>query len=529
MILILLYTSLISFFQVIPMSEPTSRWLVEMNTASTVCLDQWWIDRGYNSTSYLKKKLPVDTWLVVELPESAVSALQKLPCVDRVMEDQRINWRNTVPNDPAYINQGDMNLIGMPKAWDITTGGVTKSGDTIVVAVVDDGFDIQHQDLVPNIWLNKGEIPNDGIDNDGNGYTDDYKGLNVKTGKDDHPKKQHGTQVSGVVGAKGNNSVGVTGVNWNVKLMLISGADFESEVIEAYQYAIDMRKKYKETNGQEGAFVVATNLSGGIDNAFAADHPLWCEMYDKMGAVGILSVTAGPNNSISVDVDGDMPTTCTSPYMIAVTNVDLSDVIMENAGFGSVSIDIGAPGEGTLTVDLNNQYHGFSGTSASAPHVAGSIALLYSVPCTTLLDGIDIHPDEVALKMKDFIFSSAKNNNSLQGITVTGKRIQTDAAIKAALAQCSTSVEPVLRIISIFPNPASLEKVKVHVLVRGDSTNVACDVYATNGALVRSFPVTSDEINQGYFLLDTKPLAAALYMVTLRRNKEKDTFKLFVY
>ncbi|MFZ1678429.1 MAG: S8 family peptidase [Saprospiraceae bacterium] len=528
--LILLYTSLVSVFHFLPTSDPVERWLVQMNSNSTECLDQWWSDNGYASTSYIKKKLPVDTWLVVELPASAVPSLQKLPCVYRVMIDQRIKWRNTVPNDPAYISQGDMNLIGMTKAWDISTGGLTNRGDTIVVAIVDEGYDVQHEDLAPNIWINRGEIPNDGIDNDGNDYIDDYKGLNVRTKDDQHSKVAHGTQVAGIIGAKGNNGKGVSGVNWNIKLMLISDTDLhESSVIEAYQYALDMRKKYNQSNGSEGAFVVATNLSGGIDNAFAAEHPMWCEMYDKLGAVGILSVAAGPNRPINVDIDGDMPTTCTSDFLIAVTNVDLSDVLWESAGFGATSIDLGAPGEGTFNINLNNQYTGFDGTSAAAPHVSGAIGLLYSIPCTTLLDEIDIDPQGVALKMKNFILNSGKSNNSLQDITVTGKRLQTDAALKAALSECSSNVEPVLRIISISPNPSSLEMAKVNIQVRGDSANVTYDVYTTNGALVKSGEVTTDEIHQGYFLFDTKPLAAALYMVTLRRNKEKDTMKLFVY
>ena len=127
--------------------------------------------------------------------------------------------------------------------------------------------------------------------------------------------------------------------------MLVSGADFESDVIEAYQYILDMRNLYTQTDGAKGAFVVATNLSGGIDRAFAADHPLWCEMYDKLGDKGILSVAAAPNESISVDVDGDMPTTCSSPYLMAVTNVDITDEIAGNAGYGTESIDIGAPGD----------------------------------------------------------------------------------------------------------------------------------------------------------------------------------------
>src|SRR5690606_21919001 len=109
-----------------------------------------------------------------------------------------------------------------------------------------------------------------------------------------------------------------------------------------------MRKAYRHTTGARRAFAVAANLSGGINNAWADDQPLWCRMYDKLGEEGILGICAAPNNPISVDVEGDMPTTCTSPYMIAVTNVGLTDELVGNAGFGAVSIDIGAPGHGTI-------------------------------------------------------------------------------------------------------------------------------------------------------------------------------------
>src|SRR6187397_2665455 len=109
MILILLYSSLISLLQHQPASEPLGRWLVKMNSTSTECLDQWWQENGFNQTTYLKKNLPVETWLVVELPPNAIASLEKLPCVNLVMEDQPIKWRNTVPNDPQYTSQADMN------------------------------------------------------------------------------------------------------------------------------------------------------------------------------------------------------------------------------------------------------------------------------------------------------------------------------------------------------------------------------------------------------------------------------------
>lgn len=524
---ILLFFSLLTW--IIPGREPSSRWLVEIESIDSDCLDQWWVEQGFNNGSAMKRKLPLANWSVIEIPDRYVSKVKSLSCVITMRADQKIEWRDTEPNDPAYINQADMELIGMPKAWDHTKGGLTSRGDTIVVAIVDTGFDPNHVDLKDNIWKNTAEIPDDDIDNDQNGYIDDYLGLNIATGNDVHlPVNQHGTSVSGIIGARGNNETGIAGINWNVKMMLVSGADFESELIEAYEYVLEFRRKYNQTNGAEGAFVVVTNLSGGINNAFAQDHPLWCDMYNKMGAEGILSVTAAPNQSISVDQDGDMPTTCTSPYMIAVTNVDLTDEIVGNAGFGSISIDIGAPGHGTLTTAGFNQYKEFPGTSAATPHVTGTVALMYSTPCSTFLQNLNSDPDGIALMIKNFILESGTDNNSLEDITVTGKRLQTDAAIRRTLFSCVNMVIDSVRIISVQPNPSTSGFIDVYFAVTGDTTGAAFDLYTLNGSWIKSFAISAEEFAQGYIRFFSRdPLPAGIYILTLRNNKDqKATVKL---
>ena len=512
-----------------PSAEPTERWLVELTTSETECLDQWWTSQGLDQRSCLKKKLPVGNWMVIELPRRYTDAMKKLPCIVTAHPDLPIQWRDTEPNDPAFINQADMQLIGMPEAWDIARGGVTAQGDTIVAAIIDNGFQITHADLMDNIWRNKGEIPGDEIDNDDNGYIDDYEGINISTGEDVHPPlSHHGTSVAGIIGARGNNNTGIAGVNWRVKMMIISGVDFESEMIEAYEYVISMRKKYRITNGAQGAFVVVTNLSGGINNALAEDHPLWCEMYDKMGEEGILSVTAAPNSGISVDQEGDMPTTCTSPYMLAVTNVDLTDAIVGNAGFGVTSIDIGAPGHGTITTGGNNGYREFPGTSSAAPHVTGAIALMYSTPCATFLQNVKSDPEGVALRIKNIILSTGKPNNSLEGITLTGKRLQVDAAMHQTVSNCDATPEGGVSILSVYPNPSLINSSEVYFEVKGDTSTASFELYALNGSLIQSFPISSDQFAQGHIDINTDPLPAGIYLLSLQNKKEKATVKLFV-
>jgi hypothetical protein len=347
-----------------------------------------------------------------------------------------------LPNDPQigtqwhHVDASD-NDIDSDLAWDITTGGTTANGDEIVVCVIEPGgANYNHNDLVANHWVNTNEIPNNGVDDDGNGYVDDYDGWDPSTNSDNISSGGHGTAVSGMIGAKGNNGIGGAGVNWDVKIMQVEVASLtESNVIASYSYPQTMRSLYNSSGGTQGAFVVATNASWGIDNANPANYPVWCAYYDDLGSVGILNCGATANNNVNIDAVGDMPTACGSDYMVAVTASNSSDQ-RTFSGYGATTIDLAAPGESVYLPSGSSNYSNTSGTSFASPCVAGAIALVYSAPCATLASMAVSNPQLAADMVRGYIYDGVDPVASLLNETVTGGRLNVKNALDLALLSC---------------------------------------------------------------------------------------------
>ena len=428
---------------------------------------EWAQFKGQPTQFFPKKRLipNMDIWLWeyknAEIHElEFLATLRKHPAVENAQLNHTIRHRNNqphVPNDPLYSNQWQYDNNGShggtvdadmdgPEAWAISTGGYTPLGDTIVVAILDDGVDINHSDLLANLWVNSKEIPNNHLDDDHNGYVDDYLGWNPIS-ENDHVGSgsagNHGTPMAGIIGAVGNNANQVTGVNWTVKLMIVK-SDFntdEATVLAAYGYALQQRKLYNASNGTAGAFVVATNASWGRDYGRASDAPIWCAFYDTLGQYGILNVCATANLNVNVDTQGDLPTTCPSDYLIGVTNVNRLGEKVFGAAYGRKHVDLGAAGQTVYTLKNGNSNGISGGTSSAAPHVTGAIALAYAAGCENFATLAKVHPERAALEIKNFILHGVTTESTLAH-TVAGGYLNLHQTLVHMQNSCPTNCFP---------------------------------------------------------------------------------------
>ncbi|MEC7709239.1 MAG: S8 family serine peptidase, partial [Planctomycetota bacterium] len=315
--------------------------------------------------------------------------------------------------------------IDAPEAWDITTG----SRD-VVIGVIDSGVDVTHPDLAANIWVNPGETPNNGIDDDGNGFIDDVNGWDFYD--DDNTPNDgngHGTHVAGTIGAVGNNNLGITGVNWEVSLLPLrflgnDGSGWTSDAVAAVNYAT-MLKRYFGIN------VVATNNSwGGGGYSRTLDRAI-----EAANDEGIMFVAAAGNEGNNNDTNPRYPTNYDAPNVISVAALNRNDNLAGFSNYGATTVDVGAPGVSIYSTLPGNSYGSFSGTSMAAPHVAGVVGLLNAAK-----PGISV------TEVSNAILGTVDTLQSLNGKTVSGGRVNAAAALTSILGQVPT-IDPFDNII----------------------------------------------------------------------------------
>ncbi|MBL4624340.1 MAG: S8 family peptidase [Flavobacteriales bacterium] len=431
----------------------------------------------------------------------------------------------------CHFNAADADM-DTEEAWDITTGGVTALGDTIVVAVIDGGADLSHEDL--DYWRNYHEIPNNGIDDDNNGYIDDYNGWHVyKNGgtifEDEDvnmagPWDEHGIHVSGIIGAKGNNGIGVSGVSWNVKVMAVRGSSTDEAVlVKSYGYVYDQRMIYNRSDGDSGAYVVATNSSFGVNYGLATDYPIWCGLYDSLGMVGVLSAVAGPNLGIDIDSQGDVPGTCPSNYTISTTNSRNDDTRNSGAGYGLIHCDIAAPGTDIYSTVGGDSYNTKTGTSMATPQVAGAIGLMYAAaPAAMLSNNLD-YPSVTASTIRNYMLTEGFDViASMSGESVTGGRLNLFKALTALELYDTTSTKISnskfqVSSFKLSPNPANDV---LTVFVSKEETTLK--MYSILGKLIFTKKLNS------FAQIDISTVESGVYFVVVSDGKTEETKRVVI-
>lgn len=307
------------------------------------------------------------------------------------------------PNDPFYGNQWGLPKISAPDAWDKTTG----SRD-VVIAVIDSGVDYNHPDLSDNIWKDSQNNP---------GYNA------IDNSNDPMDGHSHGTHCAGTIGAIGNNSIGVCGVNWEVSIMALkflnnSGSGTLANAIRCIEYVIN---RY-----DEGVNVVATSNSWGGDSDSTLLYNAIAELYAR----GILFVAAAGNSARDNDVTPLYPASYNLPNIISVAGSDQNDYRSSFSNYGKNSVHIAAPGTSIYSTVLSEKYGSKSGTSMATPFVAGAAGLLSEK--TGVTDSV---------QLKEWILQGVTRLHQWTNLTTTGGRLNVSESLR--IAELPGYIQPV--------------------------------------------------------------------------------------
>jgi len=365
--------------------------------------------------------------------EALAAALQNNPQV-LYAEPNYILHLDATPNDPFFgqlygLKNTGQSIAGIPgtggsdidaeAAWNVSTGSAS-----IVVGVVDTGIDYTHPDLAANVWSNPGGKGNAACAAGTHGYN---AITNTCDPRDDN---DHGTHVSGTIGAAGNNSVGVAGVNWTASIMGLKfldsfGGGFTDDAIAAIEFAV--QAKIDGVNVR----VLSNSWGGGAFSKALLDE------INKAGENDILFVASAGNASSNSDVNPQYPAGYNTPNLIAVAATDNRDELASFSNYGANSVHLGAPGVNVFSTVRGSSYAFFSGTSMAAPHVSGVAALVLAHT-----------PGMTTAQVKSAILSNVDPIPSLTGKTITGGRLNAARALGApATPEFVLSATPSMRSI----------------------------------------------------------------------------------
>lgn len=332
------------------------------------------------------------------------------------VELNQVYHLNAVPNDPEFDKLYGLNNEGKTggsidadidatEAWELTKG----SRD-ILVGVIDTGVDYSHPDLIDNIWTNPGEAGvddqgndkrNNGIDDDGNGYIDDFRGWDFfNNDNDPMDGHSHGTHVSGTIGAVGDNGVGVAGVNWEVsivglKIFSDSGSTTADAIVSAIEYGTTLGIDLSNNSWGGGGY------SQAIKDAIA-----------EANDAGIFFIAAAGNSRNNNDSRAYYPANYELDNIITVAATDHNDQLASFSSYGSKTVEIAAPGVNIYSTTPGGRYGSMSGTSMATPHVTGLVALVMSK-----------YPAAGMMSIRDRVVNTGDKVPALSSKVITGARI----------------------------------------------------------------------------------------------------------
>ncbi|HEY8270713.1 MAG TPA: S8 family serine peptidase, partial [Pseudobdellovibrionaceae bacterium] len=356
-----------------------------------------------------------------ENPQNVIRELLSFPEVEFAERNTMIELFQS-PNDDQYLTQWGLHNSGQPNEWGIqglsgvdinaeTAWNLSTGSKNVIVAIIDSGMNYNHPDLKENAWVNIAELngkPN--VDDDSNGFVDDIYGYDFFNNKADPlDDNGHGTHIAGIIGANGNNKYGVSGVNWNVKIMPIKFTNNKIQgslegAIQGIQYAVKM-----------GAHII--NASWGSENA----SEILSSAIREAGEKNVLFIAAAGNNSRDNDSKITKPVYPASfnlPSIISVASIDQKGGLSNFSCFGAERVHLAAPGENIWSTWIDGSYKKQSGTSMAAPFVAGVAALLLSH-----------EPNLTAIELKERLIKTAAPLKNLKGKVLSQGRVDAGFAL----------------------------------------------------------------------------------------------------